>query len=126
MKNEFLSNICIFFSAVPSPTNSVGLHIIQEEHQENPFRSSTSQDKSSSSSSSSEALYNIHDDDDEMDCGVNNHPVKQKQQQQFTRPPYPLYRAPYHHRATAPYYCNRSPLLAQRLAIPTTTSSYTP
>jgi hypothetical protein len=59
-----------------------------------------------------------------MDCDVHNHHLKQ--QRQFIRSPYPFIRAPYHPRTTAPYYCNTSPLLAQRLAIPTTTSSYTP
>ncbi|CAF5227771.1 unnamed protein product, partial [Rotaria magnacalcarata] len=33
-------------SVVPSPTNSTGLHIIREEHQQNPFLSSMLQNKS--------------------------------------------------------------------------------
>jgi hypothetical protein len=69
-------------------------------------------------------LYNIDDDDEnEMDCDVSKHHLKQ---QQFIRPPFPVIRPPYRHRAGAPYYCNSNPLLAQRLAIPTTTASYTP
>ncbi len=73
-------------------------------------------------------MTNADDGDDEMDCDVQHHyPTKQQpQQRQFIRPPYPFNRAPYNPRTTAPYYCNTSPLLAQRLAIPTTTSSYTP
>ena len=116
----------IFFLAVPSPTNS--LHIIREENQQHRFLSSSSQNKSSSSSSSSEGLYDIDDDENEMDCEVNHyHHHQVPQRQQFIRPSIPFYRAPYHHRAPPPYYCNSSPLLAQRLTIPTTaTSSYTP
>lgn len=62
-----------------------------------------------------------------MECDSTNHHVKRQQQQrQSMRAPYPFYRPPYHHRAVAPYYCNLNPLLAQRLAIPTATASYTP
>lgn len=99
--------------------------MIREENQQNPMISSKSQRHSSSSSSSSEALYNIDDDEDEMDCDNQYQPQKQRA---LVRPPsYQFPRIPYHPRATtAPYYCNTSPLLAQRLAIPTMTSTYTP
>ncbi|CAF1935183.1 unnamed protein product [Rotaria magnacalcarata] len=117
-------------SVVPSPTNSTGLHIIREEHQQNPFLSSMLQNKSSSSSSSSEGLHNIDNDDYEyeMDYDLQNQQLQQHQQQKqqhFIRPPYPYNRAPNHHRAPAPYYCHTNPLLAQHLAI-STASSYTP
>jgi len=116
----------VSFAAVPSPTNSLTLHMIREENQQNPTISSKSQHHSSSSSSSSEALYNIDDDEDEMDCDNQTQPQKQRA---LARPPsYQFTRIPYHHHraTTAPYYCNTSPLLAQRLAIPTMTSTYTP
>ncbi|CAF1075592.1 unnamed protein product [Adineta steineri] len=128
MNNNTNSPINRRASAVPSPTNSLGLHIIREEHQQNPFLPTRLQTKSPSSSSSSEALYNIDDDDDEMDCEVHNHQhaQQQSQSQQSIRPPYPFYRVPYHQQTPPPYYCNTSPLLAQYLVIPTTTSSSTP
>jgi hypothetical protein len=85
---------------------------------------SNSHNKSSSSSSSSEGLYDIDDDENEMDCELNNHHAQQRQP--LIRPSLPFYRAPYHHQGPPPYYCNTSPLLAQRLAIPTTTAPYTP
>lgn len=110
-----------------SPTNSLPLHIIREEHQPTSFRSSTSQTKSSSSSSSSEALYDIDDNEDEMDCEGNSpHQTSPPASRQFLRPSYSSFRMPYHHRTVAPYYCTISPILAQRLPISTTNSSYTP
>ncbi|CAF4768421.1 unnamed protein product [Rotaria socialis] len=117
-------------SVVPLPTNSTGLHIIREEHQQNPFLSSMPQNISSSSSPSSEGLHNIDNDEYEyeMDYDLQNQQLEQHQQQKqqhFIRPPYPYNRAPYHHRAPAPYYCHTNPLLAQHLAI-STASSYTP
>ncbi|CAF1010654.1 unnamed protein product [Rotaria sordida] len=114
-------------SAVPSPTNSTGLHIIREEHQQNPFISSNIQTKSSTSSSSasSEGLYNIDKDEYEMDYDINHHNLQPQPKQHFIRPPYPFYRTHYHHRTPAPYHSNTDPLNAQHLAVSTTTS-YTP
>ena len=116
--------------AVQSPTNSLPLHIIREEHQQTSFQSSHSRPKSSSSSSSSEALYDIDDNEDEMDCqGNESYHINPSSTRQFIRPPYSSFRMPYHHhhhRTSAPYYCTISPLLAQRFAISTTNSSYTP
>ncbi|CAF1173024.1 unnamed protein product [Rotaria sp. Silwood1] len=111
-------------SAVPSPTNSTILHIIREEHQQNPFVSMNKQTKSSSSSSSSEGLYNLDKDEYEMDYDVNTQHLQPqlKPQQHFIRPPYRLHRPPYHPRIPASYYCNMNPLHAQHLAMPTTTS----
>ncbi|CAF1031518.1 unnamed protein product [Adineta ricciae] len=133
MSNNTSSPLSRRASAVPSPTSSLGLQIIREEHQLNPFVSSRSQNKSSSSSSSSEGLCNNVDDEDEMDCDVQNHPIPpqlspQQQPRQFIRPStHSLYRVPYHHQTPPPYYCNTSPLLAQYLVIPTTTpTSSTP
>lgn len=128
MSYFLLSIMNLYFSAVPSPTNSTVLHMIREEHQQNPFQPPGSQTKCSSSSSSSEGLHNLDKDEYEMDYDLTNQSFQQPQQQKtqhFIRPPYPFYRAPYHHRAPAPYYCHTSPLLAQHLAI-STTSSYTP
>jgi hypothetical protein len=113
----------LFIEAVPSPTNSIGLHIIREENQHNPFIVTKTANKShSSSSSSSDGLPSIDDDDNEMDCDVNI----QHSQQQFIRPPYSFYRAPHHHQIPLLYYCNTNPLFAQHSAIPTSTSSYMP
>jgi hypothetical protein len=106
-----------FSLAVPSPTNSAGLHMIQEEHQQNPVLLTNyqySDQNKSSSSSSSEALAN-DDDENEMDCDAHHHPEQQ------------LFCPSHFHPQPSSFYCNTSPsLLAQHLAIPTTTSSYMP
>ncbi|CAF2816898.1 unnamed protein product [Rotaria sp. Silwood2] len=109
-------------TTVPSPTNSVGLHMIQEEHQQNPLLLSSnyqySNQNRSSSSSSSEALANIDDDESEMDCDVHHH-----------HHPAPQYFCPSHYHpppTSSLFHYNNSPLLAQHLAIPTTTASYMP
>jgi hypothetical protein len=108
-----------FSTAAPSPTNSAGLHIIQEEHQQNPILLPNYQyiNQNKSVSSSSEALKNVDGDENEMDCDVHHH---HPEQPLLFHPPY------YHHPPPSLFYCNTSPLLAQHLAIPTTTSSYMP
>ena len=111
--------------AVPSPTNSLGLHRIQEENQRNPrmFLTGQRSDQNQSSSSSSEGLANGDDDDhgNEMDCDVQmQHPAQLPPIQERFRPPY------FHPPPPPSFFCNTSPLLAQHLAIPTTTSSYMP
>lgn len=118
----------ILLLANPSPTNSAGLHMIQEEHQQNVTSSSNQQyfhANQSSSSSSSEALT----DENEMDCDVDYHhqpqphhpqPLPHHQEQFF----YPSH---YHPPSVSScFYCNTNPLLAQHVAIPTTSSSYIP
>ncbi|CAF0868718.1 unnamed protein product [Rotaria sordida] len=111
-------------AAVSSPTNSAGLHMIQEEHQQNPLLVSSlnyqySSQNKSSSSSSSEALANIDDEENEMDCDVHHHHHHHMQQQYFCP-------SHYHPPPTSSLFHYNSPLLAQQLAIPTTTSSYIP
>ena len=131
-KERFIVRVCLCL-ANPSPTNVAGLQMIQEEHQQNLASLSNqqySQSNQSSSSSSSEALT----DENEMDCDVD--------------PPPPHHHHPHHHHhhhsqphqgqlfyssssyhPSAPsscFYCNTNPLLAQHVAIPTTTSSYIP
>jgi hypothetical protein len=104
-------------ATVPSPTNSAGLHMIQEEHQQNPtflYNYQYSEQNQSSSSSSSEALENVDDDENEMDCDVHHHPEQN------------LFCPSHYHPTSSSFYCNNSPLIAQHLAIPTTTSSYMP
>ncbi|CAF3508699.1 unnamed protein product [Rotaria socialis] len=107
-------------AAVPSPTNSAGLHMIQEEHQQNPLLLSSnyqySNQNKSSSSSSSEGLANIDDDDNEMDCDV--HHYYHHQTPQFFSPSH--YHPP--PQTSSLFHCNKNPLLAQHLTIPTTTS----
>ncbi len=92
--------------------------MIQEEHQQNPILLSNSQcsdQNKSSSSSSSEGLENGEDDETEMDCDVHHH-----------HPEQPLFFPSHYHSPSSSFYCNTSPLLAQNLPIPTTTSSYIP
>ncbi|CAF3634686.1 unnamed protein product [Rotaria sp. Silwood1] len=114
-------------TTVPSPTNSVGLHMIQEEHQQNPLLLSSNyqySNQNKSSSSSSEALASIDDDDNEMDCDVHDnhhHHHHHHPQQQFFCPSH--YRPP---PTASLFHYNNNPLLAQHLAIPTTTASYMP
>ncbi|CAF4656483.1 unnamed protein product, partial [Rotaria socialis] len=107
-------------NTVPSPTNSAGLHMIQEEHQQNPLLLSSnyqySNQNKSSSSSSSEGLANIDDDDNEMDCDV--HHYYHHQTPQFFSPSH--YHPP--PQTSSLFHCNKNPLLAQHLTIPTTTS----
>jgi hypothetical protein len=95
--------------------------MIQEEHQQNPTLLSnyqcSDQNKSSSSSSSSEGLENGEDDENEMDCDVHHH---------HHHPEQPLFCPSHYHSPSSSFYCNTSPLLAQHVAIPTTTSSYIP
>ncbi|CAM4746277.1 unnamed protein product [Rotaria magnacalcarata] len=107
-------------AAIPSPTNSAGLHMIQEEHQQNPLLLSSncqySNQNKSSSSSSSEGLANIDDDDNEMDCDVHHYYHHRT----------PQFFGPSHYHPPPPtsslFHCNTNPLLAQHLTIPTTTS----
>jgi hypothetical protein len=93
--------------------------MIQEEHQQHPVllpNYQYSEQNKSSSSSSSEALAN-DDDENEMDCDAHHH----------HHPEQPLFCPSHYHPQPSSYYCNTSPpLLAQHLAIPTTTSSYMP
>ncbi|CAF0968300.1 unnamed protein product [Adineta steineri] len=111
-------------TAIPSPTNSPVLHMIREEHQQNPLLSSnyqsTNRNKSSSSSSSSEASAVNDDDENEMDCDVVHH------HHHHHLPEQKLFRPSHYHPPSPSFYCNTSPILAQHLRIPTTTSSYMP
>ena len=119
------------FLAVPSPTNSIGLHRIQEEHQqqqqqqqEQPFlqpalNSFSNYQIQSRSSSSSEGVTRDDDDETEMDCDIDHHlpPHHHSEQQLFCQ-------THYHHSIPTAFYCStNNPLLAQHLPIPTTTSS---
>jgi hypothetical protein len=93
--------------------------MIQEEHQQNPLLTNYQQSNQnkSSSSSSSEALANVDNDENEMDCDVHHYHHHPEQQ---------LFRPSHYHPPPSSFYCNTSPLLAQHLAIPTTTASYMP
>ena len=107
------------FLAAPSPTNLVGLHRIQEEHQRNPL---SYPNPTKSPSPSSVVLINGDDEQHAMDCDV----------QINAHAPYPtpddLFRAPFCQAPPASFFYNTSSLLAQQLAIPTTstTSSFMP
>nr|BAJ95121.1 predicted protein [Hordeum vulgare subsp. vulgare] len=126
-------------TAIPSPTNSLSLHMIQEEHlhpppppphhhrqpqQQNNLLSanySYSNRNKSRSSSSSETSAPIDEDEHAMDC--DDHPSNLHHQEQN------LFSSSHFHPSTSSpsrFYYNTSPLTAQHLPIPTTTSSYVP
>lgn len=95
--------------------------MIQEEHQQNPLLLSSnyqySHQNKSSSSSSSEGLANVDDDENEMDCDVDHSHHYHHQEPQYFSPSH--YHPP---PSSSLFNCNRSSLLAQHLAMPTTTS----
>lgn len=114
-------------AAVPSPTNSIGLHMIQEEHQHHQplLPNFSTYHEQSRSSSSSEGVAHDDDDENEMDCDINHHhhhlPPHHHSEQHLYCPTH------FHHSTPTSFFCNtNNPLLAQHLPIPTTTSSYMP